>query len=305
MDPTLYKDVVVPRGFTYHYYHSPAVPGKPTLLFLHGYPSSSYDWHRQVAYFQPQGRSHSALAFVALAQDIVDLLDAARVGKVVGIAHDWGSVVLSRLSSLHSERFEGFAWLALGYMPVFSALHTLARAMSSMKSDVPGYWSFLAEEDTYLICEKNIDSFIQLVYSVTPETWVEWLIPEGKAKEYVEGNRLTGRPHWLSQEEYNTIRDILVQAGLKSRNIYYTTAFSNANIQSDSKIPQEAMAVQRPALFIAAARDVVCLASVSKTVMAQYAPHAKVVEIDIGHWLQFEATEQVNNELEVWLDTLL
>ena len=72
-----------------------------------------------------------------------------------------------------------------------------------------------------------------------------------------------------------------------------------------AEIPREAMTVQRPALFIAATRDVVCLPSLGKIATVKYAPHAKIVEFDVGHWLQFEASDEVNRELEVWLDTLL
>lgn len=57
-------------------------------------------------------------------------------------------------------------------------------------------------------------------------------------------------------------------------------------------------------LFIAAARDSVCTAAGGKTVMAQYAPHATIVELNVGHWPQLEETERVNLELETWLDTL-
>ena len=106
MDPTLYKKTTVPRGFTYHYYYSPAAPGKPTLLFLHSFPTSSYEWHRQVEHFQPQGYgifapdylgcgesskpdNVEAYTFVALGHDIVYLLDVAQVDTVVGIGHVW------------------------------------------------------------------------------------------------------------------------------------------------------------------------------------------------------------------------
>lgn len=48
MDAALYKDFKVSRGLTYHYFYSPAAAGYPTLLFLHGFPSSSFLWHKQV-----------------------------------------------------------------------------------------------------------------------------------------------------------------------------------------------------------------------------------------------------------------
>ena len=38
----LYKDLKVSRGLTYHYHYSPAATSSPTLLFLHGFPSSSF-----------------------------------------------------------------------------------------------------------------------------------------------------------------------------------------------------------------------------------------------------------------------
>lgn len=73
---------------------------------------------------------------------------------------------------------------------------------------------------------------------------------------------------------------------------------------SPAGIPEEAHRIRKPALFIAAARDSVCTAAGGKTVMAQYAPHATIVELNVGHWPQLEETERVNLELEKWLDTL-
>ena len=46
----------------------------------------------------------------------------------------------------------------------------------------------------------QLDSFIQLVYPPTPETWVEWFCPFGKAQEWVEGNNLPGRAPWMTAE---------------------------------------------------------------------------------------------------------
>lgn len=106
MDSALYKDTTVSRGYTYRYFHSPAALGKPTLLLVHGFPSSSYDWRRQVAFFQPKGYgilvpyllgaggtskpdSADAFRFALIARDLVDVLDAERLETVVGIGHDW------------------------------------------------------------------------------------------------------------------------------------------------------------------------------------------------------------------------
>lgn len=106
MEPSLYKELLVQRGLTYRYYWSPPARGKPTLLLLHGFPSTAYDWHKQVAYFEPLGygilapdllgaggtaKPLDAQAFRmnAMARDVMDILAAEGLNKVVGISHDW------------------------------------------------------------------------------------------------------------------------------------------------------------------------------------------------------------------------
>ncbi len=106
MDASLYKTATVSRGFTYHYYYSPAAKGKPTILFIHGFPSSSYDWRRQVEHFRPQGYgiivpdilgvggtskpdNADAFRFALVARDIIDVLDAEGLKTIIGIGHDW------------------------------------------------------------------------------------------------------------------------------------------------------------------------------------------------------------------------
>ncbi len=37
--------------------------------------------------------------------------------------------------------------------------------------------------------------------------------------------------------------------------------------------------------------------------MQKYAPHAEIVELDTGHWVQLEATEGLNGALEKWIET--
>ena len=106
MDASKYKDLVVRRGHTYHYYTTPAAPGKPTLLFIHGFPSSSFDWSRQVAYFEPKGYGlivpdclgygetskpleYEAFRWKLMADDLIDIVNEEKPKVLVGIGHDW------------------------------------------------------------------------------------------------------------------------------------------------------------------------------------------------------------------------
>ena len=106
MDPTLYKDVTTTRGLKYHYYYTPAVESNPTLLFLHGFPSSSYDWRHQVPFFKEKGfglivpdllgyggsdkpQDPALYKYSGMTSDVIDILDTEHVANVIAIGHDW------------------------------------------------------------------------------------------------------------------------------------------------------------------------------------------------------------------------
>lgn len=43
------------NGTAYSYVHTQPSDQKPYILFLHGWPSSSYDWRHQINYFSKLG----------------------------------------------------------------------------------------------------------------------------------------------------------------------------------------------------------------------------------------------------------
>lgn len=106
MDESLYKDAELCDGVVYHYFVSPPDGGMPTLLFCHGWPSTSFDWRFQVTYFVERGygviapdmlgyggthaptdlREYTARKYC---EQLVALLDLEGAEKVVAIGHDW------------------------------------------------------------------------------------------------------------------------------------------------------------------------------------------------------------------------
>jgi soluble epoxide hydrolase/lipid-phosphate phosphatase len=106
MEASLYKTLTVSRGFDYHYFYSPAQDGKHTVVFLHGYPSTSYDWHHQAAFFRSRGfgvlvpdmlgyggtakpLDVQAYKLSLMSRDIVDLLEAENLHGTIAVGHDW------------------------------------------------------------------------------------------------------------------------------------------------------------------------------------------------------------------------
>lgn len=106
MDITFYKKHTTTRGFSYNYFFTSAQSGKPTLIFMHGFPSSSWDWFPQATFFQPRGyglivpdmlgyagtdKPTDPEAYIGsgLARDIIDIMDREGIQKAIAIGHDW------------------------------------------------------------------------------------------------------------------------------------------------------------------------------------------------------------------------
>ena len=106
MDASLYKTLTTSRGVKYNYYSSPAQPGKHTILFCHGFPSTSVDWRYFVPFFKERGygivvpdllgygetdKPTDAAMYVSskVCRDVVDILDKEGVEKAIAIGHDW------------------------------------------------------------------------------------------------------------------------------------------------------------------------------------------------------------------------
>ncbi|KAH9941664.1 alpha/beta-hydrolase [Epithele typhae] len=313
MDASKYKDVAVRRGYTYHYYYSRATAGKPTLLFVHGFPSTSFDWSRQVAHFAPLGYGvlvPDCLGFGGtskptdltefrhklIADDLVDLVDAEGLDDVVAIGHDWGSALVSALAQHYQDRFRAFAWLAAGYFePKTQAVDP------DVMFHFYGYWELMNAPHGPKLIEDKMDSFLQLNYSVDPGLWKDHLLPRGAFAKWLEADRRPGRPEWLSEEDYNHARNDLLEGGITSPVNYYKIMINKGNLADHQALPEANWHVKKPGLFIATKRDSVCIPDLGKASLAKYAPHAEVIELDAGHWVQLEATKEVNEGLEKWL----
>lgn len=184
MDPKLYKHFKTSRGFNYNYYYHPSTnSNKPTLLLLHGFPSTSADWARVVSFFSNEGygllvpdllgygntdkpTDPDAYRLKRMASDVVELLDAEKLASpdnaVVSISHDWGSGLNSRLAIYFPERFRAFAFFAMSYTPpsVNFDLDALnAASMQKFGYEKFGYWEFFVKDGADKIIEDHVCVF--------------------------------------------------------------------------------------------------------------------------------------------------
>lgn len=104
--PAASANLQLPNDTKYGFVHIKPFDSKPYLLFCHGFPSSSYDWRRQINHLA--GLGYGVLApdllgygdtdkpldppsyrLKKLCDEVAAILDSLKIDRVVGVAHDW------------------------------------------------------------------------------------------------------------------------------------------------------------------------------------------------------------------------
>lgn len=79
---------------------------KPYILFLHGFPASSYEWRHQISFFSDLGygvfvpdllgyggtdkpSQLEPYKLKQMSEDVVSLLDHHDIKEAIGVGHDW------------------------------------------------------------------------------------------------------------------------------------------------------------------------------------------------------------------------
>ncbi|KAJ6562352.1 alpha/beta-hydrolase [Mycena capillaripes] len=313
MDQSNYKQTKTQRGFTYSYYFSPPAAGKPVLLFSHGFPSASFLWRKQVAFFQPLGyglvvpdnlgyggtdKPTDPKLYVGsgLAQDMADILDAEKIAEVVVIGHDWGSIAVSRFINHQAQRVSACAFFSVGYCSPSEQLKEL------FASDIFAYQRFFVQPDASALIEKNIDSFINLLYPETPELWKSTMCVDGAARAWIESNKRTPLPPYMTEEDKEMLRTSLLSGGLSAPLCWYKSVHEEMFIEDDGKVSPAACEINFPLLFVGFTNDHVARPMFWDEAHKKYPKGTMTrTEVDSDHWGVMSHAPQLNEILLQWI----
>ncbi|KIP06414.1 hypothetical protein PHLGIDRAFT_106968 [Phlebiopsis gigantea 11061_1 CR5-6] len=325
MDSSLYKDVVTPRGLKYHYYYYPAELGKHTLLFCHGFPSSSSDWSGIALYFKEQGyglvipdmlgyggtdKPADPAMYIqsAMSQDIVSILDAERIEKVVAIGHDWGSASVSRLANWYPERVIAYAFLAVSYSPPRSKNYDydvfLARLKQKYGYELFGYWGFFNRDDADQVIQDHIESFMSLLWPYDPKYWIDRFARTGGIERTLHEDWTAPLPAYVSEADKDVFIATFCSNGFVGPTCWYKTVLRGFSPADDDKRAYPPAGV--PVFFGAAKNDYVCLPSLGYDVFkGEHFTEGQVTtkEYDADHWLILSKASEISRDLEAWIKT--
>jgi soluble epoxide hydrolase/lipid-phosphate phosphatase len=180
----------LPSGTTYSYAFSRPTNKKPTILFLHGFPSSSHDWIYQFHHFSSQGYGvlapdllgygetdspveAEAYKFSTMATDLMSLMKSLDIKtndrSVHVIGHDFGSYLMSYLIIKYPKLAKSCVFLAVPFVPPGQKmdLDVMKPVTETLVGfEVFGYRRFLIQERAWEVLDEHVSL-------VDEEGWAE------------------------------------------------------------------------------------------------------------------------------------
>lgn len=287
-------------------------PGRPVLLFLHGFPEGAWVWDPLLLHFsRPENGGYRCVApnlrgferssapedvkayrAKHLVQDIVALIDSecADAPLAALIAHDWGGAVAWSLTNQHPERLRQLVIVNSPHPGPF--LRALQHDPTQQAASAYMNFLVLPEAAAQLVANDferlfgfltGQDSSLQSLTAPTANTQTHWLTPVVKA-------------------QYREVWQHGLQGGL---NYYRASPLRPATATdpgaSAVHIPPEALRIKVPTLVLWAQDDVALLPCLTEG-LGKHIPDLKLVPIEQAtHWVVHEQPERVITEIADFL----
>ncbi|KAJ5625410.1 hypothetical protein N7510_001719 [Penicillium lagena] len=319
--PQYSKHLTLSTTHTYNYVYIPAVkPSFPTILFLHGFPSSSYDWRHQITFFAAQGYGVLAPDLLGyggtskpaavegyktkkMAAEITEILDHENLARVHAVAHDTGSILLSRLVNYFPERIHSCTFLAVPYSQ--PGTHFDLDAVNAMTKQLLGhehfgYLRFFVSEGSGDLLDEHSESFSTLFYPAEPELWETHVGPTGALESWIQADYRGPLAPYITDEERMIHQKIMKGHHSSALNWYRALVWNiNEKDEVEDALPVK---ISLPVMMVTAAPSLVQLPGAAEQMKA-VADDLTVKEVSTrGHWMPLEARDEVNSMLKEFFE---
>jgi pimeloyl-ACP methyl ester carboxylesterase len=287
-------------------------PGRPVLLFLHGFPEGAWVWDPLLLHFsRPENGGYRCVApnlrgferssapedmkayrAKHLVQDIVALiaLESGPAPLAALVAHDWGGAVAWSLTNQHPERLRQLVIVNSPHPgPFLRALqHDPAQQAAS------AYMNFLVQPDAAAQLAAN--DFERLF---------GFLTGQDSSLPSLTAPTADTQAHWLTSAVKAQYREVW-QHGLQGGLNYYRASPLRPATATDPgasavQIPTEALRIEVPTLVLWAQDDVALLPCLTEGLDA-HIPDLTLVPIEQAtHWVVHEQPERVITEIAGFL----
>lgn len=236
----------------------------------------------------------------SMVEHLIALLNRVNLGdsKIFVIGHDQGARTASRFVLYYPERTLGAVLLSVAYSPPIKFNLTLALQQSLQVNGYEsiGYWEFFGANDAAGIIERNVDSFIDLLFASNSTLEKTDLAPVGKVRQWLTNVKRADRSLYMTKEDYDTVHNYLA-ARMQPKLNWFKAVIANVDWEYEKTLNAT---VRRPVLFIGGNKDYIGIIGAAGR-QKEYIADLKMIEVDTGHRVMEEKPEQVNQEIDRWI----
>ncbi|KAG4282222.1 hypothetical protein FPRO04_13343 [Fusarium proliferatum] len=306
-------------GNVYSYIFIPATSQSTTLLFLHGFPSTLTDWIRQIQHFSSQGygivapdllgygesskpTDVNAYRLKPMSDEVIQFLDHLDLKTLVGIGHDFGATLLSRMAAYHPSRWEALVFLAVGPPKLgtpfdVDMINTMTKQF--LGYEMLGYIPWLADYRSQGVLEKNAEAAMSLIFCRDREEWESWFHPLRKMEEFVREDRRLPIASWYTEDLQKAHLKALGSAdGYKGVCRWYR--MWRDNLFAPDEQGYEDFCISQPVLFIVPSEPEQSAAQ-QQQMVSSWAPHLQTVKLNTSHWIHIQAPTETNTTIQNFL----
>lgn len=284
----------------------------PAVLLCHGFPELGYSWRHQIRALADAGYRAIApdmrgyggteappavdrYSIFHLVGDMVGLLNALDVARADIVGHDWGAPVAWTAAQMRPDMFTSVTGMSVPFVPrgPVSSLDALRRAGLHSFYQLYFQEAGLADADFHKDIEATVRRMMWTLSAGPAELWNGTIGSEGALDALSEP---PGEVDWLGAEDLAVYAGAFGKTGLTGGLNWYRNIDRNWELTA----PLQNATIRQLAWFITGARDPV-FPFVKPAIDAL--PHTvpghlgTTIIADAGHWVQQEASGEVNKVL--------
>jgi len=297
----------------------------PLIVLCHGFPEFWYSWRHQLTALAeagfhavaPDQRGYGqtespepieAYNIMQLTGDIIGLVQALGKERAVIVGHDWGAQIASHCALFRQDMFSAVALLSVPFLPRYQGSIPPTDLMKRIYKDGEFYQVYFqepgkAEADLEFNVRKTVLSTLYSLSGAAPPD-KQWRYVIEKGKTFGHSSSLPEKlPDWLLEKDVDFMTAEFERTGFRGglnwyRNIDFNWAMTP--FLAGAKLRQ-------PVLYIGGAQDgvlqIYCsqVDELERNVMNL---HGKIILPEVGHWINQERPQEVNNLLIQFLSDI-
>jgi pimeloyl-ACP methyl ester carboxylesterase len=323
------KTTITKCGYRYTYYTSPAKDARPTVMLLHGFPDEAREWFDLAKNaLIPAGygvvipdllgyagtdkpKTVTEYAFSAMSRDLVDVLDAEKLEKVVVIGHDWGAGMTNFFYYYAPERCTAIGLVNLAYLPPLMGGTSIAQVNDELEKlygyRCYEYQNFFASDESDRLCLDKVDYLFDCFSADGCSDVYRYMMFKPNTLKLALEQRLEVKRKWhesVTQQDKQHFIQRFKRDGFNGPCNWYRYVIHHGLPYGDEPVKAGPL-IEVPVLFIGYTDDLICRRE--NILAAQkdgFLPRLTNITLQGGHWGMVQDPEPFGHAVKAWLSDL-